>query len=334
MALADNKKDQHITSEAQLRKIISSYPKILDKRICPELDRYCLELIEFSTLIISAYSQSSYPMIPLSKKDLIIKDSKTIILSPNSDLGTLCNGSYASLYFLVPGVGHGLRVNAEIQHNDSKIVLNVKNAYLHCARAAARAAIWTTSKTQYQTEINNLISPENFLSLSPYLLMKTMNEVGETELSPRGDQAGFVYLIDQHRLFIPERPGNKVAVSLRNILKNDRVELLMFIPGTDIVMHIYGNATLTQNEPFLDLAIVNNKRPKLGVLVSQCSFSIVESKAIQQAQPWFNKSHVSPNRLTRFSKALSVHMSGEGILGKTATPFINAIIKNDMKHLY
>jgi len=334
MALADNKKDQQITSEAQLRKVISGYPKILDKRIRPELDRYCLEFIEFSTLIISAYRQSNYPMVLLSKKDVVVADSKTIILSPNMGLSSGYDGIYASLYFLVPGVGHGLRINGQIQRHDSKLVLKVKNAYLHCARAAARAELWKNSKAQYQAETNRPMSPGQFLSVSPYLLMKTMNEIGETELSPRGDQGGFVYLIDQQRLFIPERPGNKVAVSLRNILKNERVELLMFIPGIDSVMHVHGHGTLTKNEQFLDLAVVNNKRPKLGILLDQCRFSIEQSKAIQKSQPWLNESHVSPDRLTRFSKALSAHMNGEGLIGKATTPFIDAVVKSDMKHLY
>jgi predicted pyridoxine 5'-phosphate oxidase superfamily flavin-nucleotide-binding protein len=323
--------NQQIESETQLRKIISAYPKILDKRIQSELDHYCLELISFSTFIVSAYGESAIPMAPFSKKDIVVIDSHTIALSVEHRIKM---GSYASLYFLVPGIGHGLRVNGQLQHQGLQVILNIESVYLHCARAAARAELWSNSETSFQLENTRLMSPEQFLSVSPYLLMKTMNAIGETELSPRGDRAGFVHFIDEKRLFIPERPGNKIAVSLRNILNNKTVELIFFIPGTDYVMHVDGDAILTKDDDLLDLSVVKNKRPKLGLLLDKCRFCIKQSNAIQQSQLWFGESQVNPDHLTRFSKVLSAHMNGEGLIGKATTPFIDAAVKNDMKHLY
>ena len=339
MALVDQK--NKITTETQLRKIISGYPKILDKRICSELDPYCLELISFSKLVIAAYSNLDYSMMPLSKKDVVVVGNKTIALRVNyctsSSDESKGNGeeiSYASLYFLVPGVDHGLRVNGTLKIQDSKFVLTVKSAYLHCARAAARAELWAHANSRVLIEHRKLLSPLQILSESPYLLMKTMNEMSETELSPRGDKAGFVYLLDEQRLFIPERPGNKVAVSLRNILRNNEVELLFFLPGTDYMLHVVGDATLTNCAKLLDVSAVNNKRPKLGIIVDNCQFLVGQSSAIMQTQPWIGESHVNPHQLTRFSKALSVHMNGDGLIGKTTSPFIDAVVKNDMRHLY
>jgi len=330
MVLLKHKQDQRITSEGELRTIIPAYTKILDKRILPELDKYCLELIEFSKLIVSAYSDSTIPMALLSSRDVVIVDNKTISLPLTCNDISPREGTYASLYFLVPGVGHGLRVNGEFQHHEGRLALKIKSTYLHCARAAARADLWNKSKAVD----NQLTSSKQFILASPFLIMKTMNEVCETELSPRGDNSGFVHVIDQQQLFIPERPGNKVAVSARNILKNEAVELLMLVPGTDVVMNVHGKASLTENAQLLDLALVNNKRPKLGVLLEQCRFSLTHCSAIQQTQFWLSETHVNPDCLTRFSKALSAHMNGEGMLGKAATPLISAIVKNDMKNLY
>ena len=336
-----DKKEQQITSDTQLREVIPAYPKILDKRIQPELDRYCFELIKYSTLVVSAYSDTNYSMKILMNKDLLIVDSKTILipLEPQKrDEKPPIVGTHASLYFLVPGVGHGLRVNGEVQSSGTPtsphIVLKINRTYLHCARAAARSDLWNISDISSPVIVDQLMQPKQFIALSSYLLMKTENEVGETELSPRGDHAGFVQVIDQHSIFIPERPGNKVAVSARNILMRESIELLMLMPGTDVVMLVRGNATLTKNEQLLVLSIVNNKRPKLGILITQCSFSIQNCSAIGQIQPWLNENQINPANLTRFSKALSIHMNGDGLIGKAATPFINAIVKNDMKHLY
>jgi len=334
MVLLKDNKDLLITSEKQLRAIIPTYPKILDKRIRPELDRYCFELIKFSRFIIAAYGDSHHPMQPLASNDVVIVDSKTISIPLNREASMEWDCTYASLYFIVPGVGHGLRVNGKTQRNEMHLVLQIDSVYLHCARAAARAELWNNSEESSLVKAIQLTSPKEFTSASPFLLLKTMNETGETELSPRGDHNGFVHLIDQHRLFIPERPGNKVAVSARNIIKRANVELLMFVPGTDAVMHVHGNATLTTNEQLLDLAVVKNKRPKLGILLEQCHFSIKQCKAIQETQLWLSENHINPTQLTKFSKALSAHMNGDGLIGKAATPFISAIVKNDMNNLY
>ena len=180
MALLKDNQGQRITSEIQLRKIIPAYPKILDKRIRPELDRYCFELIKFSTFIVAAYADANYPMMPLSSKEVVIEDSKTIRLPVNRDTCLTNDCTYASLYFIVPGVGHGLRVNGKIQRNKTHLVLKIKSTYLHCARAAARAELWSNANHSRQAEANDLTSSKAFLSergnsLSKYAEMASSN---------------------------------------------------------------------------------------------------------------------------------------------------------------
>ena len=90
------------------------------------------------------------------------------------------------------------------------------------------------------------ISVDTFLQHSAYLFLKTRNNgQGQVELSPRGDQPGFVNRVAPNTLFIPERPGNKVAVSLRNILQDEDVELLMFLPAAGFsYASVLGKASL------------------------------------------------------------------------------------------
>lgn len=334
MNILDDKNKQRITTEYQLRKVISHYPKMLDKRILPELDKYCLEYIALSRLVITAFSQTDRPMTPLTVKDLVIADRQTILLPRDILPPSKTHITFVSLYFLIPGIGHGLRVNGQMLADQKQPTIRVKSAYLHCARAAARAQIWHPSQPHSAPEPSQLTTPADFLAHNSYLLIKTMNAFGETELSPKGDQAGFVHRIDSSSLFIPERPGNKVAISLRNILKNHYVELLMFIPGTDLIMHVSGKAVITTDSQLLALAAIENKRPKLGICLIDCTFTITHSATIQSVKPWATDHHISPNQLTKFSQALSAQMNGEGLFGKTTAPIINAIVKHDMRHLY
>lgn len=334
----DDMSTDHIVSEKQLRNIIPNYPKIMDKRIHSELDHYCLELIEVSTLIISGYGTSKYSMKVLSKEDIEVMNSSVITFHSQPGIRNELVGNFASLYFLVPGVGHGLRVNGQVECVSSQLILNISTAYLHCARAAARSNIWNTSSIKPLIEMTgvkeNNLTPKQFFETSPYLLLKTMNEKKETELSPRGDSERLAFLIDENKVFLPERPGNKVAISLRNIMQNSVVEILMLLPSSSLVMHVYGTACVTIRPDLLDLAIVGNKRPKIGIMLSNCNFSIKESMSLEKIQPWLNENQIEPSRLTKFSKALSAHMNGEGFLGKASAPVIDAIVKHDMRNLY
>ncbi len=69
---------------------------------------------------------------------------------------------------------------------------------------------------------------QEFISKSPFLVISSSDKFGYCDVSPRGDEPGFIYIENEHRLVIPERPGNKRMDTLRHILKNPRVGLLFF----------------------------------------------------------------------------------------------------------
>lgn len=221
-----------IDSEQKLRTIIPAYSHILDKRIRPALDHYCFEIIGHASLLVFA-SSGAYPIDIFHQSQVKILDDKTIQIQCKraaQNRGDI----FASLYFLIPGVGHGLRVNGRLCKHKDTLVLSVLGAYTHCARAAARSELWRDRSINP----SDIKTPETFIEASPYLLIKTMNSAFETELSPRGDHAGFVQLLNPNTVFIPERPGNKVAISLRNILKMKDIELLMLVPGSSMTMRV------------------------------------------------------------------------------------------------
>src|SRR3954453_404431 len=70
-----------------------------------------------------------------------------------------------------------------------------------------------------------------FIAHSPFLTLATSDAAGRADCSPRGDYPGFVKVLDEHTVALPDRPGNKIADSFRNIAENDGVGLLFFIPG-------------------------------------------------------------------------------------------------------
>jgi PPOX class probable FMN-dependent enzyme len=125
-----------------------------------------------------------------------------------------------------------------------------------------------------------------FIERSPFLCLATSDEDGSCDVSPRGDPRGFVRILDDVTLLIPERPGNRLADSLRNILRNPHVGLLFVIPGVSDTFRVNGRATLTTDATLLEPCIVEGKAPKLGIIVDIDAAYTQCSKAFLRSQLW------------------------------------------------
>jgi PPOX class probable FMN-dependent enzyme len=108
---------------------------------------------------------------------------------------------------------------------------------------------------------------EEFIALSPLMMLATSDAAGNVEVSPRGDPPGFVKQLDEHRLFIPDRKGNNRLDSMRNILSNPHVGTIFLIPGRKDTLRVNGRATITQDPALLEMCTLNGRVPKLGIIV-------------------------------------------------------------------
>ncbi|GAA4942890.1 PPOX class probable FMN-dependent enzyme [Nonomuraea thailandensis] len=106
-----------------------------------------------------------------------------------------------------------------------------------------------------------------WLAASPFCLIATSDEAGNCDVSPKGDPAGFVHVIDDTTIAIPDRPGNRRADGFLNILKNPHVGLLFLIPRRNETLRINGRARLVREAPFFDELIVKGHRPHLALVV-------------------------------------------------------------------
>lgn len=127
---------------------------------------------------------------------------------------------------------------------------------------------------------------------SPFVCLATSDAKGNCDLSPRGDPAGFVRILDDRTLLIPERPGNRLADSLRNILANPRIGLLFFVPGVTDTFRVNGRATITVDAVLLAASMVEGKLPVLGLLVDIDEAYTQCSKALLRSHLWDQHRHV------------------------------------------
>ena len=136
-----------------------------------------------------------------------------------------------------------------------------------------------------------------FVDLSPFVLLATSAPDGTCDVSPRGDPPGFVRVLDERTLLLPDRPGNRLADSLRNVLRNPHVGLLFLVPGVGDTLRVNGRATLVTDEDLLAPCAVEGKVPKLGLRIEVDEVFTHCSKAFLRARLWDPETFVDRSEL-------------------------------------
>ncbi|MDL4816316.1 pyridoxamine 5'-phosphate oxidase family protein [Actinomadura opuntiae] len=121
---------------------------------------------------------------------------------------------------------------------------------------------------------------------SPFVLLATSSPEGACDVSPRGDPAGSVLVLDDHRLALADRPGNHRIDSFRNVLHNPHVGLLFLVPGMNETLRVNGRAALVSDAPFFDDLAVRGKRPRLALLVEVEELYMHCAKAFLRSSLW------------------------------------------------
>ena len=125
-----------------------------------------------------------------------------------------------------------------------------------------------------------------WIAASPFLLLATSAADGTCDVSPKGDPPGFVHVIDDTTIAIPERPGNRRADGFLNILSNPHVGLIFLIPGRTDTLRINGRARLLRDAPYFDSLVVKGHRPQLAVEVAIEQIFHHCAKAFLRSQLW------------------------------------------------
>lgn len=128
-----------------------------------------------------------------------------------------------------------------------------------------------------------------FIAHSTFVIVGTTSADGRCDASPRGDAAGFVHVVDERTLLIPDRPGNKRVDSFRNILETGRVGLLFLVPGSGETLRVNGRAALVRDAAWRERLAAQGKVPQLAIAVEveecylQCAKAIIRSKLWEPA---------------------------------------------------
>jgi hypothetical protein len=125
-----------------------------------------------------------------------------------------------------------------------------------------------------------------FIAASPFLLLATANAAGQCDVSPKGDAPGFVLVLDDCHLVIPDRPGNNRLDGMSNIVENPHGGMIFLVPGREETLRINGRASIIRDEEILDRASVMGKRPPVGIGVEVEECYLHCPKAFRRSKLW------------------------------------------------
>jgi uncharacterized protein len=137
-----------------------------------------------------------------------------------------------------------------------------------------------------------------FISKCPFVLVATSDASGRMDVSPKGDPPGFIRVLDEKTIAIPDRPGNGRADSFRNILANPRIGLYFLVPGRQETLRINGGARLVRDQWLLDEMAVKGRPAQLALVVDveevffHCAKCIVRSN-LWAADEWLDASDLA-----------------------------------------
>ena len=123
------------------------------------------------------------------------------------------------------------------------------------------------------------------ISLAPFCVVATQSPNG-ADVSPRGDPAGFVRVLDERTLILPDRIGNNRLDGMTNLLVNPRIGLLFLVPGMNETLRINGTARLSHDPALLSAAAVNGREPRLVIVVSVKEAFLHCGKALKRSKLW------------------------------------------------
>jgi PPOX class probable FMN-dependent enzyme len=142
---------------------------------------------------------------------------------------------------------------------------------------------------------------------SPLILLGTSNASGRCDVSPKGDYPGFVRVLNDKTLAIPDLPGNNRLDTLSNLLANPQVGLIFLIPGINDVLRVNGKVRLVRDAALLESLAYQGKLPKLAIVVDVQEVFIHCTKALVRSKLWLDEYRVDRNELPSLAEILRDH---------------------------
>jgi PPOX class probable FMN-dependent enzyme len=156
-----------------------------------------------------------------------------------------------------------------------------------CNPDALRALYREPAERSLRKQLDRLdVHCRRFISLSPFLVIASADAEGRVDASPRGGDPGFVKVLDERTVLIPDAPGNNRLDSMQNLVARPGVGMLFMIPGVDETLRINGRASLRSDAALIDLCANERRKPPLVIAVEVQEAYLHCAKALMRSRLW------------------------------------------------
>ncbi len=147
------------------------------------------------------------------------------------------------------------------------------------------------------------------IALAPFCVVATQGE-GGADITPRGDPPGFVRILDDRHLLLPDRVGNNRLDTMTNLFQNPAIGVIFLVPGMNETLRINGTAKVTSDARLLEASAVNGRPPKVGLLITIKEAFMHCPKAFVRSKLWDPAHHIDRAQLPSYAEILMAHCSG------------------------
>lgn len=151
---------------------------------------------------------------------------------------------------------------------------------------------------------------QNFIALSPLCILSSANADGQADASPRGDPPGFVQILDDKTLLLPDRPGNNQVDSLQNIVQNSGVGLLFFVPGMNETLRVKGKAEIVTDDDLLEPMKIRNRAPISGLRVTVEEAFLHCGRALIRSRVWDPEAQIDRSDYPTYGQVIADQIVG------------------------
>lgn len=278
--MSDSSKSLTTLEEVQAQ--VGQLPAPRDMKVIDFLDSHAREWVSCSTLVFLGFAEGKNLQLTAAggAAGFIQVSDEHRLEIPLASLDhpemPQPNMAFGSLLF-VPQMNETLRINGRVEALGQSISLKVEECYLHCGKALLRANFWHAEKCDPEA-----VHSMNFLSKSSLMLLATMSEEGQVDVSPKGDPSNLLLRKIGKFIWFADRPGNRRIDSFRNIVTNPQVALIALVPGSSDYANVRGAAEICLDETVQAQFSVKEQLPNLVVRVENAEQSLTSSTALEQ----------------------------------------------------
>ena len=342
-----------VASEAELRTLIPPPSEKTPLKVLTTLDRHCKTFLGLARVAaVSTRRPDGLADVSLrggAAGFTRVEGERLLSLPLTHGVGREAENAaanpFAGLLFLIPGIDETLRVNgaATVTGGGSALRIHVEEAFLHCPKAFVRSHLWDPAawhkdppgalgRLDTSARLEKLDSScRALIGASPFVFLGTSLVHGRADVSPRGDPQGFVRILDERTLLLPDRPGNRLLDNWRNLLENPRAGMLFLAPGLPHTLRVLGRGELVRNEALLESMSVQGKRPVVALRLHVEEAILERSDLAEETKLWEATAQVERGALPTLGRMIIDQIEPAGSMKGVKATVLEAMLRRNVK---